>query len=87
MVAKQTTAKPKKPSKNFPLFAYDRGYWCKKFKGKQYNFGPWDDPQGALKAWKEFEAKHVLGMQPTNAGNSGGASLVDMVSGSLDDRQ
>ncbi len=87
MVAKQAKAKPKKPSKNFPLFAHSRGYWCKKFKGKQYNFGPWDDPQGALKAWKEFEAKHVLGMQPKTSSESGGATVVDMVAGFLDSKQ
>ena len=87
MVAKQLKNKPKKPSKGFPLYAHPNGQWCKTLKGQKHYFGTWDDPQSALKAWKEFEAKHVLGMQPKNAANSGGASLVDMVTGFLDDKQ
>lgn len=67
MVARQSRSKPDMRSKNFPLFAHIRGYWCKKYKGKQYNVGSWDDPQGALKAWKEFDAKHALGVEPAIA--------------------
>ena len=86
MVAKQSRSKPSKPSKNFPLFAHSRGYWCKKWKGKQYNFGPWDDPQGALRAWKEFEAKHVLGISPS-AARDGAVTLRQMVNQFLDGKQ
>ncbi|MDF1844556.1 MAG: hypothetical protein P1U77_24335 [Rubripirellula sp.] len=68
------------------MFAHSRGYWCKKFKGKQYNFGPWDDPQGALKAWREFEAKHVLGMASTVA-KDGSITLRQMVNEFLDGKQ
>jgi len=46
--------KPDKPSADFPLFAHARGYWAKKIKGKQKNFGQWDDPQGSLSAYYDF---------------------------------
>ena len=87
MVAKKSKSKPKKPSKGFPLYAHSNGQWCKTFKGEKHYFGPWDDPQGALKVWKEFEAKHVLGMQPKTSNDSGGATVVGMVTGFLDSKQ
>jgi integrase len=45
--------KPPKPYPDFPLTAHPAGYWCKKIKGKIYYFGPWDDPDGALKKYQE----------------------------------
>jgi integrase len=46
-------AKPSKPYPDFPLTAHPAGYWCKKIRGKLHYFGPWDDPDGALKKYLE----------------------------------
>jgi integrase len=45
--------KPAKPYPEFPLTAHPAGYWCKKIRGKLHYFGPWTDPDGALKKYLE----------------------------------
>jgi integrase len=50
--------KPNKPYPEYPLTAHPAGYWCKKIRGKIHYFGPWSDPDGALK--KYLEQKDVL---------------------------
>jgi integrase len=51
-------AKPSKPYPEFPLTAHPAGYWCKKIRGRLHYFGPWADPDGALK--KYFDQKDAL---------------------------
>src|SRR3990167_10262691 len=46
--------KPAKPTPDFPLSARSNGLWAKKIKGKYHYFGPWADPQGALKRYNEW---------------------------------
>src|SRR5262245_20088602 len=57
-------AKPAKPYPEFPLTAHPAGYWCKKIRGRLYYFGPWDDPDGALKKYNEQKEALHAGRKP-----------------------
>jgi integrase len=54
--APSPAAKPAKPYPHFPLTPHPAGYWCKKIRGKVRYFGRWDDPEGALRAYRDFVA-------------------------------
>jgi integrase len=61
-----TTAggKPAKPYPEFPLTAHPAGYWCKKIRGKLHYFGPWSDPDGALKKYLAEKDDLHAGREP-----------------------
>jgi integrase len=62
-------AKPSKPYPEFPLTAHPAGVWCKKIRGKLHYFGPWDDPDGALKKYlAEKDDLHAGRTPRTDAG-------------------
>ncbi|MEO2019178.1 MAG: tyrosine-type recombinase/integrase [Fuerstiella sp.] len=66
--AKSVRRKPNKPHPDFPLFAHTRGYWCKKIKGKQWNFGPWVDPEAALQKYLDEKDIILAGRDPRAVG-------------------
>jgi integrase len=62
-----TKVKPKKPARDFPLTPHAGGRWCKKVKGKFHYFGAWDDPDGALEDFREWERAVRSGRRPRPA--------------------
>lgn len=61
---------PEKPYRDFPLYAHKSGKWCVKIKGKSHYFGTWDDPEGALREFKEVEDDLRAGRVITRAGGA-----------------
>ena len=63
-IVSEKPAKPKKPSPDFPLFAHATKRWCKKINGKFHYFGPWDDPDAALKKYQDEREAREAGRVP-----------------------
>jgi hypothetical protein len=60
-------AKPSKPDPEHPLTAHPAGSWCKKIRGKLHYFGPWADPDGALKKYLDRKDALHAGRKPREA--------------------
>lgn len=57
-------AKPKKPYRDFPLFAHPNGQWAKKIKGRPHYFGVWSKPQEALERYQQERDFLYAGQAP-----------------------
>ncbi len=52
--SKRPREKPKKPSPDYPFCPHPSGLWACKFGRQARYFGPWDDPEGAEKAYQDY---------------------------------
>lgn len=76
--------KPKKPYPSFPLTAHPNGQWCKTIRYKLHYFGPWSDPDGALKQYQAVAADLHAGRQPKPSVPAGGLTIKDVANAYLD---
>jgi integrase len=62
--------RPEKPYPEFPLFPHATRRWAKKIRGKLHYFGPWSDPDGALKKYVEQRDDLHAGLTPRVQGGA-----------------
>lgn len=67
-------SKPERPE-GFPLNPHRCGQWSKSVKGKDYYFGPWDDPDTALLRY--FKLLDELGIRQPPKPRTTEPSVVD----------
>ncbi len=70
--------KPPKPHPTFPLTAHPNGQWCKTIRYKLRYFGPWGDPEGALKRYQAEAADLHAGRQPKSRVPTGGLTIKEV---------
>src|SRR5215468_4515733 len=77
--------KPAKPYPDFPLFPHAAGVWAKKIRGKLCYFGPWADPDGALKKYLQQKDDLHAGRLPRP--DAGALTVKDVVNSFLNGKQ
>lgn len=75
MATNSSRKKPRKPSKDYPLFAHDTGRWAKKIRGQTRYFGPWEDPQAALRKYLSEKDYYLAGIEPPTEDSPHGITL------------
>jgi integrase len=78
--------KPKKPYDDFPLFPHGNGQWAKKIRGRLHCFGPWSNPQDALKNYLKDKDDLEAGRPPRRAQGDETLTVKKMVGLFLDDK-
>jgi integrase len=51
--SKNRRQKPEKPNPDYPLYPHPSGQWARKIDGQTKYFGPWNDSQGAERAYQD----------------------------------
>lgn len=87
MVADSTKKKPRKPTKDFPLFPHDTGRWAKKIRGQTRYFGPWDDPQAALRRYLNEKDYFLAGLEPPTEDSPHGITIRSVCNHFLEQKQ
>src|SRR5215211_6731932 len=77
--------KPPKPYPDFPLFPHATRRWAKKIRGKMHYFGPWEDPDGALKSYLAQKDDLHAGRKPRQA--TEGLTVKDLANHFLNAKQ
>jgi integrase len=79
------TPKPNKPRPDFPLFPHATNRWAKKIRGQLHYFGPWNDPDGALRKYNEQKDALHAGRKPRDT--SAGVTIKELVNNFLNAKQ
>jgi hypothetical protein len=65
------SGKPAKPYPTYPLYSHASKRWAKKIRGRTIFFGPWDDPDGALKKYEQEKDDLHAGRKPRGEASEG----------------
>jgi hypothetical protein len=75
---------PQKPYPTFLLAAHPNGQWCKTIRCKLHYFGPWDDPDGALKRHHTMAAGLHAGRAPKASLPAAGLTIKEICNAYLE---
>src|SRR5215470_14760486 len=82
---KGSRPKPAKPYPNYPLFPHAAGVWAKKIRGKLHYFGPWADPDAAVRRYLEQKDALHAGRKPRES--TEGATVKELCNQFLNQKQ